>query len=61
MLGVSWDLGSNPVVQETMKVAQSDDIIMMRDVARREKIHAEKMRSWGRDLDPGKGWPPLAG
>ena len=54
------------MVQETMKVAQSDDIIMMRDVARREKIHAEKMRSWGRDLDPtsnrpGKGWPPLAG
>ncbi|CAJ1393077.1 unnamed protein product [Effrenium voratum] len=33
-------------MQETMKVAQSDDVIMMRDVARREKIHAQKMKTF---------------
>ncbi|CAJ1457318.1 unnamed protein product [Effrenium voratum] len=42
---------------ETMKVAQSDDIIMMRDVARREKIHAEKMRSFFRYTDHSRDTP----
>ena len=30
-------------MQETMRVAQTDDVIMMRDVARKEKIHLKKM------------------
>ena len=33
-------------MQETLKVAQNDDVIMMRDVARREKVHASKMTTF---------------
>lgn len=37
-----------------MRVAQSDDIIMMRDVARQEKLHAQKMRAFFRYADHSK-------
>mmetsp|Transcript_57654 Transcript_57654/g.135084 ORF Transcript_57654/g.135084 Transcript_57654/m.135084 type:complete len:551 (+) Transcript_57654:95-1747(+) len=33
-------------MQETMRVAQTDDVIMMRDVARKEKIHSKKMHDF---------------
>ena len=33
-------------MQETMRVAQTDDVIMMRDVARKEKIHGKKMQDF---------------
>lgn len=43
-------------MQETLKVAQSDDVIMMRDVARREKIHASKMKDFFRYADHSKDY-----
>lgn len=33
-------------MQETLRVAQSDDVIMMRDVARRDRLHADKMKAF---------------
>lgn len=33
-------------MQETLRVAQSDDVIMMRDVGRRDRLHAEKMKAF---------------
>ena len=43
-------------MQETLKVAQSDDVIMMRDVARREKIHSSKMKDFFRYADHSKDY-----
>jgi len=43
-------------MQEMLKVAQSDDVIMMRDVARREKIHASKMKDFFRYADHSKDY-----
>jgi len=33
-------------MQETLRVAQSDDAIMMRDVARKDRLHSEKMKAF---------------
>ncbi|CAK9073359.1 unnamed protein product [Durusdinium trenchii] len=44
-------------MQETMKVAQTDDIIMMRDVARREKVHSNKMTAFFQYTDHSRETP----
>lgn len=41
-------------MQETLKVAQNDDIIMMREVAHKERTHARKMRAFFRYADHSK-------
>lgn len=41
-------------MQETLKVAQSDDIIMMREVANKERTHARKMKAFFRYADHSK-------
>ena len=44
-------------MQETLKVAQTDDIIMMRDVARKEKLHARKMKRFFHYTDHSRETP----
>jgi len=41
-------------MQETLKVAQNDDIIMMREVAHKERTHARKMKAFFRYADHSK-------